>query len=389
MASIIRDPRRGTWLVQWFDGSMWVRTTVIRKRPGWKPGQPMPKKEPAEVTAALVQFEQRERLAKQQGRGYAAERTLEDFFAARIESAKLNQQPGTVVSLKLCADIFLGWCVKQKITRLADITTKVCIEWIEARAKDKAVRSKKPILYGNLKKERGMLAACWAAGLKRGIVVANPWIGVEVPGSPVKKKRGSWSPEEYARLIEASGPWLQDIILFGCHSGLRVEAIKGITWKDVHWNENPSKEGYGFLEVRPELDKTHRGYHVPIHPAVHDMLARKLTERLADVDTIFVGPKSGRAIKQSCVTAQAIISACKRAGLPRPDSPNHHMRRTFGRWAVLGHLTGKPVPLYVVSRWMGHASVAMTMQYLDMSHDDSTSWMLGDNQGDKMPGPQS
>ena len=72
---------------------------------------------------------------------------------------------------------------------------------------------------------------------------------------------------------------------------------------------------------------------------------------------------------------KAVRLACERAGLPRPDAPCHALRRTFGRWAVLGHLTGRPVPLYVVSRWMGHHSVEMTERYLDLSRESSQEWM--------------
>jgi integrase len=33
------------------------------------------------------------------------------------------------------------------------------------------------------------------------------------------------------------------------------------------------------------------------------------------------------------------------------------------------------VPLYVVSRWMGHSSVAMTQRYLQLDDDTSAEWM--------------
>jgi integrase len=145
----------------------------------------------------------------------------------------------------------------------------------------------------------------------------------------------------------------------------------GLEWRDVRW----AKDGphFGELELRPELDKVGKGYKVPMSRTAHDLLARRFVHRNADLTLILVGyqgkPTNLRA------TYKAIIAACHRADLPRPLLPNHHMRRSFGRWAVMGHLTGRPVPLYVVSKWMGHASVKMTEDYLDVHTDESQQWM--------------
>lgn len=357
---------------------------MVKKRPGWKSGQAMPKKDPPEAQAALAEFSKKEKLARQRGHGYSADRTVEDFLQSHAEGYEVGCSAGSAGELAKAIKVFLAWCETQKIAKLDAVTPENCHLWMESRSRTTSKRTGKPMAYATLKKERALLATAWGVGVKQGKVLFNPWLTVEIPGSPSRKKRESWSPGDYEKILAQCNPWLRDLIIVGCHTGLRIEALRGVEWRDVHWNDDPTKEGFGFLEVRPELDKTHKGYVVPIHPKVHDVLSRRLIHKLEGCETILAGMK-GRTLKTSNITDRAILRACRKAELKRPDSPNHHMRRTFGRWAILGHLTGRPVPMYVVSRWMGHSSIKMTEEYLDMKRDDSTGWMLGDDRGDSMP----
>lgn len=376
MASLVKDPRRGTWAVQWHNGTRWTRIVVVRKRPGWKPGQPMPKRPPPEALAALADYTEKQRQAKRRPFGGIAERTIEEFLNRHVENWKVAKNAGSVLQLEQVVKIFLEFCKANKVVRLNDVTTGVCLEWMEVRARTESKRTKKPIAYSTLKTERALLATAWSAGIKRGTVTLNPWLSVEVPGLPDRRRRGSWSRAEYERLLAHCKPWLRDFIIVGCHTGFRHETLRGLIWSDVEWNRNREQEGFGFLIVRPENDKVHRGYVVPMHKRVHEVLSRRLIHRPPGVNAVLTGMR-GRPITSCSTTNNAIVRACEKAGLKRPDSPNHHMRRTFGRWAVLGYLTGRPIPLYVVSRWMGHSSVEMTLRYLDVSEEDSTVWMLG------------
>jgi integrase len=368
------DPRRGTWSVQWFDGIKWRRHVVVKKRPGWKPGDALPKKPPAEALAALAIYVNKEQAARRR-RGVGIDRTVADFLGDYRESYSGRKQ-GSQLELDKAIKVFLTWCAGKGIHQLEAVTSAVCHQWMNDRARTKSRRTGKPIAHATLKKERALLARAWAEAVRREEMDRNPWISVTVPGKPVSKKRESWTPEELGKLLAASAPWLRDLLLIGCHTGLRIAALMALEWRDIHWakeKENPLR--FGFIEVRPETDKAGKGYSVPIDRVCHDTLARRFLHRDAHITHVLIG-KRGKPIRRSSITEKAIRAACKRAGLKNPDSPNHHMRRTFGRQAVFGQLiTGRPIPLYVVSKWMGHSSVQMTERYLALSHDDSARWM--------------
>lgn len=369
------DLRRGTWAVQWWNGVRWTRTVVVKKKPGWKEGDPMPKTPPPAAKAALAEFIKKEEAARKR-KGYHPDRTVKDFLDEYLDGYDIGRQPASRIEAGKAVAVFLAWCETRSIKRLEDITAEVCHQWMADRAATTAKWSQEPIAFATLKKERALLATAWSEGLRRGRVESNPWINVEVPGKPSRKKRNSWSPEEYEKLLAVSKPWLRDFLIVGCHTGFRVEALIGIEWRDVK-HAREGQNSLGHLVVRPELDKAGKGYQIPIHPKVNEVLLRRFIHNKGDHDRILTGMHGG-IITKSELTCRAIVRACKRAGLNKPDSPNHHMRRTFGRWAVLGYLRGTPVPMYVVSEWLGHSSLQMTQHYLQLRESDSTRWMIGE-----------
>lgn len=362
------DPRRGTWTIQWWTGTKWQRSTVVRRRPGWKPGDAMPRKPPPEAMRALAEYGRREDAARlATPGGDMADATVAAFLGAYQADYPPGHAATSVRSLGYAVRSFLDFCKAIKVVKLRDVTADVCDRWA-------AEQARKGHGHAYIKTRRALLAAAWARAARKGGGV-NPWAGVDVPVKRERKRRGSWTPDGFAALMAVSAPWLRDVLTLGCHTGLRINALRHLEWADVRWAGWDDGGGLGAVVVRPELDKAGVGYAVPQSATCHDLLMRRNRDRPADHDFVLAGA-AGRPIGSESSTAKAITAACRRAGLPKPDSPNHHMRRTFGRWAVLGHLTGRPIPIYVVSKWMGHASVAMTEHYLQLDTTNSQQWMM-------------
>lgn len=335
----------------------------------------MPKRPPPEALTALADYARKEQAARERN-SPAAEETVRGFLGRYRAAYAGTREPLSVRELDKAIRTFVGWCDRAGIRSVREVTPAACHRWISERAAERAQgRGGGTIQHATLTKERALLAAAWSQAARRKEIPDNPWTAAPVPGKPARKVRGSWSPEEYGRLLAACRPWLRDLLILGCNTGLRIEAMRGLEWRDIAWAK-PGAKGFGWVIVRPELDKAKNGYRVPMNRAVHDMLARRFLHRDAHVRFVLTGGND-QPIASINTSDRAIRKACKRAGLPEPSAPNHHCRRTFGRWAVAGHLTGRPVPLYILSRWYGHASINMTMKYLDVREDDSTRFMLG------------
>jgi integrase len=358
------NPRRGTYYVQYWDGE-WKRKSVTRPI---KPKQrgalvPEPKTVPPEARAAFTRLAEVERLARLRSPSrYALNDSLADFLAAHHDSYKTS----TKVSIKNSCDQFTEWCEAQKIDRVERVTADVCARWLDHRCKT--------VAPSTLKRERAQLSRAWNKARKRKTLVDNPWAGIELPVKVVPRKRGSWTRDQFAKILEHSRPWLRDLLVIGTHTGLRISALLSLKWSDIKWG-TANGVGFGWVTVRAENDKAGKGYRVPMSRECHEILARRIG--VHDNKHVVTG-YNGSPLKNLSGVAVAIIRANKRAGLGKIESPNHQMRRTFGRWAVFGHLTGRPIPLTVVSSWLGHSSVKTTMLYLDVSEDDSSRFMLPD-----------
>lgn len=356
------DPRRGTWTVQFWEGR-WKRETVVPRQPGWRVGDPAPKKVPDQAKTEMGIRVEREKAARKRYVA-GAPLSLKELLDAHVAgyTNPLSRESAGVVCRQ-----FLDWCRGKKLFQIDQITAAICAQWVKAQSEEFAIAT--------VRRKRAQLAAAWSQLLKQGQIDRNPWEHVEPRGKAEKRHRGSWNKEEFARLLEVSRPWLQNLLIVGANTGLRINALINLKWSDIQFAKQ-DETGFGWVRVRPEFDKAKKGYRVPISPDLHDCLGKIQASKGCHPDYVLTG-HFGKPLRSRDTTGTGIKRACSRAKLPPPNSPNHHMRRTFGQWAVLGHLTGKPVPLYVVSRWLGHASVAMTIRYLELSEDDSTRFMLG------------
>lgn len=361
MASNIHyDKRRRHWWMKWHDGRKWRKKVLGRVPDGWNGrGRPPVTREVHEAAARLVEAERAARSTRSPAA--AAGLSVREFVEADV--ARIAA-PRTRTTAGVASRPFLAFCQRDGVRLVSEVTRDVCRRFLEERAGQ--------IARTTLAAHRGYLSGIWARAVAAERAGANPWAGLKVPGKPEPKQRGSWTPEQLARLLKVCRKDLRDLLTLGTQCGLRVGALIGLSWRDVRWPSDGA-QGLGKIVLPARLDKVGRGYEVPLSRTAADLLSQLRRGASSPDDRVLV-TLSGKPFNYESVRAR-IKRACGRAGLPEPDSPTHHMRRTFGRWAVLGQLTGRPVPMYVCQRWLGHSRITTTQIYLAMDEAASAHWM--------------
>jgi integrase len=151
---------------------------------------------------------------------------------------------------------------------------------------------------------------------------------------------------EEERLIEASVPHLRDIIRLILNTGLRRGEAFKLKWSDVHFDDPvPS------IFIRES--KSGRSRMIPMNAVAFDLLSRL---REAANGNAFV-LNGIRDVKRSFNTAK------EKAEIK--DLHLHDLRHTFA-----SRLIQQGVPLPVVSKLLGHASITMTMRYVHCTEED-------------------
>lgn len=157
--------------------------------------------------------------------------------------------------------------------------------------------------------------------------------------------------EEAARLVEASAPPLQPLIVFLLHTGARLGEALQLQWREV----NLKRRHVAFLQTKNGESRS-----VPLNDdafvALSNLPHRKGCVFLTPAGAPYYDSRGlgGSPIKR------AFKGACKRAGLF--GLRVHDLRHTFASWLVMSG-----TPLRTVAELLGHKSLAMVHRYSHLS----------------------
>src|SRR5258708_6719717 len=144
------DNRRGTYSVKWFDGSKWT-TTKVYKVPGWKHGNPKPKRAPPEAMAAVMVFVEKERAARSKGmpRPYSTvasrNRRIPEFLSDYRAFCAQNQAARSVLQLDTVIRTFYRFLEFAKLEWLDEINPSVCQNYLVWRGQEISQKTGQPI----------------------------------------------------------------------------------------------------------------------------------------------------------------------------------------------------------------------------------------------------
>lgn len=350
------DKSKGAWYIKWkttIGPGGWAKARLC-PHPGWTKGDPIPKRPPADATRIARVWEDKEAAVKS-GESSEPSRpiTLTTFIDDYTLTSAAGQTPGSMRYLRRACANFVAWCHDRKVEHVSEVTADVCRRYLAERLRT--------VAHATAKGERATLSPAWSQAFQDGRVKANPWARAPVPGKPRQDHPPSWTKVEVATLAAACKPWLADVVIVGAYTGLRITSLLGLAWDDVDFAK-------GTVRVRAGESKSGRTYQAPMLGPARDVLERR--RFLSDKNPlVFPGPRLGRRMRDT-TTYKRIKTAVGRSGVPDHGRYNHILRHCFGTWTVNGG-----VPLKVVSEWMGHSSIAMTMRYAHHDSKESARWV--------------
>lgn len=352
MASLSYDQRRGMYRV-WYRTLLGRASKTVGKLPA---GTPRPKRDPADVLARYAEIEENE--AKGTTDGSLPAVPLAEFFAAHREHLRLTHRRSTIEN---------HGQAENRFARLTGERYRFVSEVDDEAARAFVKAGVQKLSRGTITTTLGYLSTAWQWAIEMKWASDNPWmISGSVPSYGEETLRLSWSPAEYEALVLGARHWLRDVLVVGCHTGLRVGELCAIEWSWVR------EEGRTVVRVPAVIAKNGKERRIPLPAAAKATLVR-CREMRPGPGPLLRG-HTGVPLDRSR-TIIAIQKMCRRAGVTVAGS--HAMRRSFGRWAVLGlgPFEGKPIPVYAVSRWLGHSSLQMTERYLALSDQASDDLM--------------
>jgi integrase len=216
---------------------------------------------------------------------------------------------------------------------------------------------------------QGVLSTALSQAVDDGLIPSNPASRVK---KAVKREqapmRSSLSQEEASRLLGAAvGTRDEALLTLALKTGMRQGELAALRWEDIDLTDKPSitvrRSADTRTKTRVSTTKTGKDRRIHIGPRTVDVLkghrARQLEERMAAASWMDPGlafPNTKGKIRRRDSVMRSLRRFLKEAGLP-VDVRFHDLRHTAGTLALR-----QGVPLYTVSRMLGHSDPAMTLR---------------------------
>jgi integrase len=143
--------------------------------------------------------------------------------------------------------------------------------------------------------------------------------------------------------------WLLHAVRLGVSTGMRRGGLVRLTFDDL---------GPDHIHV-PAASTKRDGYTIPLFED-----AQAVLEDVPHDDGLVLRRHDGSAVPETILSKQ-FARFRERAGVPE-DVTFHTLRHTFASWLVQAG-----VPLYKVSRWLGHHSITVTERYAHLAPHQS------------------
>jgi integrase len=208
----------------------------------------------------------------------------------------------------------------------------------------------------------------WAC--RREYVRENPCQKIERESERGRGREVYLSASEAAVLLARAPATYHPLILAAISTGMRAGELLGLTWADVDLGRRE-------VTVRAEVAKTKRTRTLPLTEdlctTLADLSERRPVAALDASDRVFCHPDGAPITYPALRTAWDALKRACRGALPEAKRPRlrfHDLRHTAASLMVAAG-----VPLFDVSKILGHATIQMTMRYAHFCPENARAGM--------------
>ncbi len=289
----------------------------------------------------------------QESTGTANRREAEKFYASRIsEIARGDYAKPLKITISEFGQQYLEYAKANKRSWLRD---EQIMKHLNAFFGSTLLTDLGPLFIERYKLDRMQVVAPATVNREIGLLkhlfnLAEQW-GIYRGRNPVKRVKflaennlqfRSVTQEEEARLLARCSPYLQDLVTFAIHTGLRLGDILNLKWEEV----DIGQDGIRFL-----VQKTRRILELPLNNEAARVV--RAWHGMRKSRYVFYNPETGDQFKDLWL---GLRKACRKAGLNGVTW--HTFRHTFA-----SRLTHGGADLVTVKELLGHANITTTMRY--------------------------
>ena len=217
-----------------------------------------------------------------------------------------------------------------------------------------------------IRKHHILLHTALKSAFRQGVVPLNP-IQRATPPRPTEPEAVYYTPARLARLLQAvDGPSLEVPVRLACFLGLRRGELLGLRWRDVDLQSGQlsvrwvrTAAGARVVEKPPKTAGSCRTLSIAALGELLELLRALRTQRRQEglpcsPDDFLLLGMDGRPIRPSALSS-SLAAFVREHRLP--PITFHGLRHTFASMA-----NSARVPMYQISRAMGHASPGITQR---------------------------
>lgn len=160
------------------------------------------------------------------------------------------------------------------------------------------------------------------------------------------------STDELQKIVEKiEDPIFKNISLFAFFTGLRAGEIVSLTWNNIKIKENLIQVGSDEFKT-----KSRNIRYIPIAMPVHDIL-ETIKPKIIEQNKTFIFNKPDGSSYSVGHLSRTFKEAVRKSGV-NSDVHFHTLRSSFG-----SYLLQRGVPIQMISKLLGHSSIAITEQH--------------------------